>query len=118
MRPRLRMIGVLTALTASVAHSQCPNGAPPPCPAPAVHVPAPGFSIAVLPFESRSADAGDAYLAEGMAEEVANQLARTGRLQVKARTLVAAQWRRTPDALEAARQLNVAWVVHGNVRHA
>jgi len=53
-----------------------------------------------------------------MMDEVANQLARTGRLQVKARTLVAAQWRHTPDVLEAARSLNVAWVVHGNVRHA
>ncbi len=102
--------------------AQCPDGSPPPCrsasarttqPAAAV----PPLSIAVLPFESRSPDPADAYLAEGMTEEIANQLTRVGRLQVKARGLVAAQWRRTPEAFDAARRLSVAWFVHGNVRH-
>jgi len=53
-----------------------------------------------------------------MTEEIGNRLTQVGRLQVKARTLVAAQWRRTPDAFETARRLNVAWFVSGNVRHA
>jgi TolB-like protein len=74
-------------------------------------------SIAVLPFANRSPDTADAYLAEGMTEEVSNQLARLGRLQVRAPSQAAAQWRRTADALEAGRRLNVAWVVEGHVRH-
>ena len=75
-------------------------------------------SVAVLPFQNRSPDATDAYLAEGMTEEVGNRLTQLGRLQVKARGLVDAQWRRTPDPFDASRRLNVAWFVHGNVRHA
>jgi TolB-like protein len=85
-----------------------------------VAAPAPAaapLSIAVLPFQSRSPDSADTYLADGMTEEVTNQLTHLGRLQVKARGLVAAQWRRTPDPFDAARRLNVAWFVHGNVRH-
>jgi TolB-like protein/Flp pilus assembly protein TadD len=75
------------------------------------------LSIAVLPFESRSPDSADAYLADGMTEEVANRLTRVARLQVKARGLVGMQWRRTPEPFAAARALSVAWFVHGNVRH-
>jgi len=71
----------------------------------------------VLPFESRSPDSSDAYLADGMTEEIANRLTRVNRLQVKARGLVGAQWRRTPEPFAAARGLGVAWFVHGNVRH-
>ncbi|MDP3775730.1 MAG: hypothetical protein Q8Q85_15835 [Gemmatimonadales bacterium] len=82
--------------------------APPPAPT----------SVAVLPFQNRSPDSTDAYLAEGMTEEVGNRLTQLGRLQVKARGLVEAQWRRTPDPFDAARRLNVAWFVHGSVRHA
>jgi len=98
--------------------SQCPDGTPPPCRGAVVAHPAPPpLSIAVLPFESRSPDTADAYLAEGMTEEVGNRLTRVSRLQVKARGLVGAQWRRTPEPFAAARALSVAWFVHGNVRH-
>ena len=112
---------VLATLLAApgTLRAQCPDGTPPPCgptaPRP-VPVAAPPLSVAVLPFQSRSPDTADSYLAEGTTEEVTNQLTRLGRLQVKARGLVAAQWRRTPDPFEAARRLNVAWFVHGNVR--
>ena len=110
-------LGASVPLTA-----QCPDGSPPPCRTAAARTTraaaaVPPLSIAVLPFESRSPDPADAYLAEGMTEEIANQLTRVGRLQVKARGLVAAQWRRTPEAFDAARRLSVAWFVHGNVRH-
>lgn len=113
----------LVFLSAIVGHplpGQCPDGSPPPCRQPAVVHAAPPTptSIAVLPLENRSPDPADAYLAEGMTEEIGNQLTQLGRLQVKARTLVAAQWRRTPQAFETARRLNVAWFVSGTVRHA
>ncbi|HEY2806806.1 MAG TPA: hypothetical protein VGI92_13185 [Gemmatimonadales bacterium] len=99
--------------------AQCPDGTPPPCriaSAPRTMAPPP-LSIAVLPFESRSPDTADIYLADGVTEEVANKLTQVGKLQVKARGLVAAQVRRTPDPTDAARRLGVAWFVHGNVRH-
>jgi len=106
-----------------LAAQQCPDGTPPPCNLPAAAVPRPAappapLSIAVLPFSSRSPDTSQAYLAEGMTDEIANQLTRVARLQVRARSLVAAQWRRTPDPFAAARRLNVAWFVHGSVRQA
>lgn len=101
--------------------AQCPDGAPPPCRTASavarVAPPAP-TSVAVLPLLSRSPDTSDAYLAEGLTAEVGNRLTQLGRLQVKARGLVDAQWRRTPDPFDAARRLNVAWFVHGNVRRA
>jgi TolB-like protein len=100
--------------------AQCPDGTPPPCRGTTVAARTaapPPLSIAVLPFESRSPDTAETYLAEGMTEEVANRLTRVSRLQVKARGLVGAQWRRTPEPFAAARALSVAWFVHGNVRH-
>jgi TolB-like protein len=107
----------------SLAAQQCPDGTPPPCAQPAVAAPRPAappapLRITVLPFSSRSPDTSQAYLAEGMTDEIANQLTRVARLQVKTRSLVAAQWRRTPDPSEAARRLTVAWFVHGSVRQA
>ena len=93
-----------------------PDGTPPPCASRAVAVAR--NSVAVLPFTSRSADTADVYLAEGLADELANQLASTGRLQLKALTTAAAQVRRTPDPIEAGRLLGVAWVVTGTVRRA
>jgi TolB-like protein len=114
----------LIAAAASPARAQCPDGSPPPCraapaPAPArAAAAAPATSVAVLPLQNRSPDSADAYLAAGLTEEVGNRLTQLGRLQVKARGLVDAQWRRTPDPFDAARRLNVAWFVHGNVRRA
>lgn len=115
------LLAAMLLLAAAPLPAQCADGSPPPCPSKAqpasVRLASPPMSIAVLPLANRSPDTADVYFAEGMTDEIANQLARLGRLQVRARGMVAAQWRRTPDALEAARQLNVAWLVHGHVRH-
>ncbi|MEK6769069.1 MAG: hypothetical protein AABY85_08800 [Gemmatimonadota bacterium] len=119
----LFIAGISLSAVTRLAVAQCPDGSPPPCRSqPVARVasappPAP-TSVAVLPFQNRSPDSTDAYLAEGMTEEVGNRLTQLGRLQVKARGLVEAQWRRTPDPFDAARRLNVAWFVHGSVRHA
>ena len=83
----------------------------------APRAPPPANSIAVFPFGSRSPDTADVYIAEGMTEEVGNQLTKLPRLQVKARGVVAAQWQRSPEPLAVARTLGVAWFLHGNVRH-
>jgi TolB-like protein/tetratricopeptide (TPR) repeat protein len=108
---------LLAAVAARGARAQCADGTPPPCGSRSAAVAARN-SVAVLPFASRSADTADVYLAEGLAEELANQLASTGRLQLKALTTAAAQLRRTPDPVEAGKQLGVAWVVTGSVRRA
>lgn len=113
---RLCIASLLAAVTARGAEAQCPDGTPQPCATRAVVVAR--NSVAVLPFASRSADTADVYLAEGLADELANQLASAGRLQLKALTTAAAQVRRTPDPIEAGRQLGVAWVVTGTVRRA
>jgi len=121
--PRHLVVTLAALALARPLLAQCPDGTPPPCRSPAAAratsapPPAP-TSVAVLPLQNRSPDSADAYLAEGLTEEVGNRLTQLGRLQVKARGLVEAQWRRTPDPFDAARRLNVAWFVHGNVRHA
>ena len=100
------------------ALAQCPDGTPPPCRAAAARLTPSLNSIAVLPFASRSPDTTDAFIAEGMTDEVGNQLTKLARLQVKARGIVASQWRRAADPLGVARALGVAWVLDGNVRRA
>lgn len=98
--------------------AQCPDGSPPPCPGarsrPAAAAPA--GSIAVLPFVNRSADSGDAYLAEALPEQIAGRLHRIRQLSVKSATAAQAQWRRTPDPAQAARALRVEWYVTGSIR--
>ena len=119
--PRCIALVLLSPALALPLHAQCPDGTPQPCrpAAVAVRLPPPApTSVAVLPLENRSPETADAYLAEGLTEEVGNHLTQLGRLQVKARGMVDAQYRRTPDPFDAARRLNVAWFVHGNVRHA
>jgi TolB-like protein/tetratricopeptide (TPR) repeat protein len=73
-------------------------------------------SIAVMPFANRSADTADAYLAEELPEQISGRLSRIAQLHVTSATAVAAQWRRTPDALGAARALRVEWLVTGSLR--
>ena len=104
IKPALFLCVCASAASVPLA-AQCPDGAPPPCRTASIATraapPAP-LSIAVLPFESRSPDSTDAYLADGMTEEIGNRLTRVNRLQVKARGLVGAQWRRTPEPFAAA----------------
>ena len=115
-------IAVPLLVIASRAWAQCPDGSAPPCgsvarPAPRA-TPVPRGSIAVLPFANRSADTADAYLAEELPEQISGRLSRIAQLHVTSATAVAAQWRRTPDALGAARALRVEWLVTGSLRRA
>jgi len=99
------------------ARAQCPDGTPAPC-GPVRLAAAPAGSIAILPFENRSPDSSDAYLAEALPEEIFGRLARVPGLAVKSATAVRAQWRRTPDPMTAARALRVQWFVTGTLRRA
>jgi TolB-like protein/Tfp pilus assembly protein PilF len=101
----------------ATAHAQCPDGTPPPC-GRAVAAPA-ANSVAVLYFDNRSGDSTDAYLADGLTEEVITRLAGVARLTVRSRHLVR-RYRGTDIADPAAvgRALNVRYLVTGSVRRA
>jgi TolB-like protein/Flp pilus assembly protein TadD len=77
----------------------------------------PEKSIAVLPFESISANADDAYFADGMQDEILNHLAKIAQLKVISRTSVM-QYRAGAkrDLRQIANALGVANVLEGVVR--
>ncbi|HEX5046386.1 MAG TPA: hypothetical protein VFX89_04635, partial [Gammaproteobacteria bacterium] len=75
-------------------------------------------SVAVLPFANLSPNANDAYFAQGIHEEVLNQLAKVSSLNVIARTSVLRYADGTTPIPEIARELNVKTVMEGSVRYA
>ncbi len=117
----LASILLRTGLTVRLSALQCPDGSPPPCRAAAPRaVPAPPpNSVAVLYFDNLSRDTADAYLADGLTEELIVRLGQIGRLAVKSRS--AAQrfrGRRADDPAALGRVLGVAYLVNGSVRRA
>ena len=79
----------------------------------------PGKSIAVLPFESLSGNKDDSYFADGVQDEVLNNLARIAQLKVISRTSVM-QYRGDAkrDLRQVANTLGVRNVLEGTVRRA
>ena len=75
-------------------------------------------SIAVLPFADLSRDRDQAYLCEGIAEELMDALSRLGSLQVASRTSAFALKGQNLDVREIGRRLNVRSVLEGAVRAA
>jgi TolB-like protein/tetratricopeptide (TPR) repeat protein len=73
-------------------------------------------SIAVLPFANLSADARDAFLADGMTEELIGSLAKSGGLRVIASTSVFALRDRHLDVRRIADSLHVSQVLEGDVQ--
>ena len=75
-------------------------------------------SVAVLPFADLSPDKDQAYLADGLAEELLNALTRVQGLKVASRT-TSFSFRNSSEALpDIARQMKVAHVIEGSVRRA
>jgi serine/threonine protein kinase/Flp pilus assembly protein TadD len=74
-------------------------------------------SIAVLPFENISANKDDAYFADGVQDEILNNLAKIAQLRVISRTSVM-QYRSDAkrDLRQIANALSVANVLEGTVR--
>ena len=103
-------LGVAVPLAA-----QCPDGTPPPCAGRAT----PPNSVAVLYFDSRSADTSDLALADGLTEEIINRLTGIERLTVRSRYLVR-RYRGTAfeDPAAVGRSVNAAYLVTGTVRRA
>ncbi len=75
-------------------------------------------SIAVLPFTSFSDDADSNYFADGLTEELINDLAHIGGLKVSGRTSSFYFKNRNQDLREIGRALGVAQVLEGSVRRA
>jgi serine/threonine-protein kinase len=72
-------------------------------------------SVAVLYLKINSADTADAYLADGLTEEITSGLGRLGRLRVKSRGAVARiRAAAIDDASEAGKMLDVQYVVRGD----
>jgi TolB-like protein len=73
-------------------------------------------SVAVLPFENLSGRADDAYLADGLQEEILNALARVRALKVISRTSVLAFRGNPPSVREIGERLGVTSVLEGSIR--
>ena len=75
-------------------------------------------SIAVLPFNNLSGHDDDAYLADGLQEEILNSLARLRALTVISRTSVMQFRGATRNVREIAQRLGVGSILEGSIRRA
>ena len=73
-------------------------------------------SIAVLPFQNMSGDAGQDYVADGMVEDIITALSRFRSLFVIARNSTFTYKGRAVDVRTVARELGVRYVLEGSVR--
>ena len=116
---RRSLLSLLLLTLARQAGAQCPDGTAPPCRGVRVAA-APGpNTVAVLYFENLGRDTSDAYIADGLTEEVTSRLGQVARLNVTSRTAV----RRLRNAAsmqtsELGRALNVSFLVNGSIRKA
>src|SRR5438477_1789291 len=77
---------------------------------------APDKSIAVLPFENRSEDKGNAYFAEGIQDEILTRLSKIADLKVISRTSTQ-HYKSAPENLpEIGKQLGVSHILEGSVQ--
>jgi TolB-like protein/DNA-binding winged helix-turn-helix (wHTH) protein len=75
-------------------------------------------TVAVLPFESLSADADNEFIAVGMADSILHELATLPELVVVARSSSFALGKTAPEAREAGRKLGARYLVEGSVQRA
>ena len=73
-------------------------------------------TVAVLPFDSISADPADAYLALGLPEMILNRLSRVSGLSVIARNSSFALATKSIDSREIGRRLNSGYLIGGSVQ--
>ncbi len=113
------LAGAACALAAVALGAQCPDGSPPPCQSQGIRLPPAPNSVAVLYFDNLSRDTADAFLADGLTEEIIIRLGQVHRLEVKSRFEVQRFRNRTlPDPLTLGRLLNAAYLLTGSVQRA
>lgn len=79
---------------------------------------APINSVGVLPFTDLSPQRDQGFLADGIAEELLDRLARNEGLKVASRTSSFALRGSSADMRELGRQLGVRWLLEGSLRKA
>ena len=77
---------------------------------------APPNSIAVLPFDAAGLEPGDAFLGEGLSDELRDQLGRVTGLRIAARSSSLAARDHALDARTSAERLGVARLLEGSLR--
>jgi TolB-like protein/Tfp pilus assembly protein PilF len=118
---KLLILAAAAALVARPVVAQCPDGSPSPCGRATARASAPpATSVAVLYFENTSRDTTDAYIADGLTEEITARLGQVGRLVVTSRTGVRRlrESAATMSPTDLGRALNTAYLVNGTVRRA
>jgi TolB-like protein/class 3 adenylate cyclase len=75
-------------------------------------------SLAVLPFQNLTGDAGQEYFVDGMVEEITTAIARLPWLFVIARNSAFTYKGRAVDVKQVAQELGVRYVLEGSVRKA
>jgi serine/threonine-protein kinase len=112
---------LLAVCATAQLESQCPDGTPPPCaarPARPAAAPAPN-SVAVMYLDNQSRDTSDAYLADGLTEEITTKLGQISRLAVTSNaTMRRYRSSATLEPAEMGRILRVAQLVSGSIRRA
>jgi TolB-like protein len=98
--------------------AQCPDGTPAPCAARPARMAAPApNSVAVLYLDNLSRDTADAFLADGLTEEIIIRLNQVPRLDVKSRYEVQRfRGQAAQDPANLGRALRAAYLVTGSVQ--
>ena len=76
------------------------------------------LSVAVLPFTNIGNDPAQAYLSDGMAEDILTELSKVSGLFVLSRNAVFKYRDQSVDMEKVARELGVSHLVHGSVRRS
>lgn len=118
-----RVVTLLFLLLPAVAPwrlaAQCPDGSPPPCRSARGAAASAANSVAVLYLDNLSPDSADAFLADGLTEEIASRLGDVARLSVKqaSREGIRRLRETTPDyRVAAGRAFGVRYLVEGSLR--
>jgi len=110
-------LGFLLSVNPTIRLSaQCPDGSPAPCrlTSHATTSP-PANSVAVLYFDNLSPDTADAWLGDGLTEELITRLRQLARLTVRPATTVRRYRGQTGNPAGVGRALGVLYVVKGSV---
>ena len=112
------VVALLSVYPTTPLSAQCPDGTPPPCRAQPTRAAPPPNSVAVLYFDNLSRDTADAYLADGLTEELISHLGQLDRLAVASRYAVRRHRGAVPEPRMLSRALGVAHLLTGSVRRA
>ena len=117
-RGLVALVPLALAVAVVRAAAQCPDGTPPPCVArPARLAAAPAANtVAVMYLDNVTRDTSDAYLADGLTEDITTKLGQLGRLAVTSHTAMRRYRGTAPELTALGRTLRVAQLVSGSVR--